>query len=99
MPDPKFKGTHPKIDTANQCVTELSAAWWAYTTARIVYAEAMLHHNWSHHGNKRREDLITNATMKISDAYDDYLEKIDTFKRAHAAYKTAIRELLRGHLL
>ncbi len=99
MPSPIFKSTHPKIDAANECIIKLTEAWNEYTAARIVYADAMLNHNWAHHGNRVREERVTNATVEISEAYDDYFEKMDTFKRAHAEYKTAIRELLRGHLL
>ena len=99
MPSNVFQATHPKITTASKCVTELSEAWDDYTAARIVYAEAMVSHNWIHHGSHAREKLVTNATVAIREAYDDYFEKMDTFKRAHAVYKTAIRELLRGHLL
>ena len=99
MPSNVFKGTNTKIETATRCVSELAEAWEEYTAARIVYADALLNHNWAHRGNKVREDLITNATDTIREAYEDYFEKMDIFKRAHGAYKTAVRELLRGHLL
>ena len=98
MPDPRFKGTHPKTDTATECVDQLSKAWDAYTEARIVYADTRMSYNWTHNGGRYDEDHHR-RTQKMSDAYDDYFEKMDTFKEAHAAYKTAIRELLRGHLL
>ena len=99
MPSNVFKPTHPKITTASECLANLSEAWDDYIAARIVYAEAMLSHNWVHHGSHARESLITNATAAIREAYEDYFEKMDIFKQAHSAYKTAIRELYRGHLL
>lgn len=99
MPSPIFKGTNTKIESTTRCVTELVEAWESYTTARILYAEALLGHNWAHRGSRVREDAITKATATISDAYDTYFEAVDTLKRVHAHYKTAFRELLRGHLI
>ena len=96
MPSNVFKGPHPKIDSASECVVQLSDSWDEYTAARIVYAESLLNHNWTHKGGKKEPHR---ASVEISVAYDDYFEKMDTFKQAHADYKTAIRELFRGHLL
>ena len=96
MPSNIFRGTHPKIDHATECVDTLTKAWDEYTSARVVYADARLSFNWSHSGHRENPEQ---ASEKISAAYNDYWEKVDTFKEAHAAYKTAIRDLLRGHLL
>lgn len=98
MPNPVFKGTHPKIDTAGECLAKLQRAWDNYIEARVIYAEARLGYNWTHQGG-RQDEHPHRRTEKMSKAYEDYFEKMDTFKRAHAEYKTAIRELLRGHLL
>ena len=98
MPDPTFKGTHPKLDTASECIAQLTEAWDEYTAARIVYAETRLGYNWTHSGG-RYDKNHHRRTEKMSEAYDNYFEAMDTLKRAHAAYKTAFRELLRGHLL
>ena len=95
---PSFKGTHPKLDTANQCLTDLHQAWEDYTEARVAYADTLFNYNWAHRGG-RQDENPHRRTQKMSEAYDVYFEKMDTFKRAHATYKTAIRELLRGHLL
>ena len=98
MPDPRFKGTHPRIDIASECIAELTEAWSNYVETRIIYADVLLKYNWAHRGGKRDENPHR-RTEKMSEAYDNYFEAIDTLKRAHAAYKTAFRELLRGHLL
>lgn len=97
MPRP-FPPTHPKLNHATECVDELTKTWDEYIGARLTYAEALLSRNWAHQGG-RRDENPHRRTQLLSDAYDEYFEKMDTFKRAHAVYKTAIRELLRGHLL
>ena len=91
-----FRATNPKLDTATECVEALTIAWNEFIEARIAYADARMNFNWSHKGHR---DNPERASEKISAAYDDYFEKMDTFKTAHTTYKTAIRELLRGHLL
>ena len=91
-----FRATHPKLDIATERVAELNKAWSEFIDARKTYADARMGFNWSHRGHRENPER---ASEKISAAYDDYFEKMDTFKTAHAAYKTAIRDLLRGHLL
>lgn len=93
-----FRGTHPKLDIASTCVAEIAKAWDEYIAARIAYAEARLGHNWTHRGG-RFDENAHRASDTLSETYDDYFEKMDTFKRVHGEYKTAIRKLFQGRLL
>ena len=95
---PAFKGTTQKIETMAQCVEDLTEAWANYQEKRLVYAETLLHFNWTHHGGKNDANPHR-RTEKMSAAYDDYFEALDTYKRAHAVYRTAYRNMDRGHLL
>ncbi len=94
----RFRATHSKLDVTDTCIRELVSAWEEYIEARVVYADTLLKYNWSHQGG-RQDENPHRRTEKMSSAYDDYFEKMDTLKRVHAKYKTSVRELLRGKLL
>lgn len=97
MRGPRFNGTNTKIETVDECVKELSRTWTRYTSARIRYAEALLHHNRTHHGFDVA--AMEESTKTVDETRTQYFNSIEILKEAHRAYKTAFRDLLIGKLL
>lgn len=97
MRGPRFNGTNTKIETTDKCVDELKRTWTRYASARIRYAEALLHHSRTHHGFD--VEAMEEATNTVDQARVSYFECIEILKDAHRKYKTAFRDLLIGKLL
>jgi len=95
---PHFQGTTPTIEVASQATATLAEAWTNYEEMRMIYADRLLNYNWAHRGGKN-DASPARRTARMSEAYDNYFEALDTLKLADRAYKKAFRHLLQNHLL
>ncbi len=93
----KFNGTHPHIGKVSGTISDLTRCWSLYRSARLIYAEAWLHHNTTHHGFDT--DAMAESTTAVFRTRAEYMVTIDNLKGAHRNYKTAFRNLLTGKLL